>query len=179
MPRAFRKFLSDMAQLKKYELQDFSMWKEWLIYGTSLGVGKKVAEAMKQLNISRFGVDVIPIMYTSFHGINLAVVTTGRASAGAGHGGGFGGGGGGINNVNRSRLPIFLNSGCGTTVDDDSYDVSDCTNSFPVLAVTSAISFDSGSGILTRIRPRRGFAHTAPACTLPRARHATTFHRPL
>jgi uncharacterized membrane protein len=90
----FRKFLSDMAQLKKYELQDFAMWKEWLIYGTALGVGKKVSEAMKKLKVSVSEADMVPIIFTSFHGVNLALITTGHPSSGGGHGGSFGGGGG-------------------------------------------------------------------------------------
>ena len=39
---AFRTFLSDFAAIQKYAPVDISMWKEWLVYGTALGVGKKV-----------------------------------------------------------------------------------------------------------------------------------------
>ena len=37
--------------IQKYAPADFSMWGEWLVYGTALGVGDKVEEAMKALNI--------------------------------------------------------------------------------------------------------------------------------
>ncbi|HIH87897.1 TPA: DUF2207 domain-containing protein, partial [Candidatus Bathyarchaeota archaeon] len=44
---AFRNHLGDLSQLKKYGPEDLSMWGEWLVYGTALGVGDRVAEAMK------------------------------------------------------------------------------------------------------------------------------------
>ncbi|MGC8831825.1 MAG: DUF2207 family protein, partial [Thermoproteota archaeon] len=34
---AFKKFLSDLALIRKYAPQDISMWGEWLVYGTALG----------------------------------------------------------------------------------------------------------------------------------------------
>jgi uncharacterized membrane protein len=48
---AFTRFLSDMAMIQKYAPADLSMWGEWLVYGTALGVGDKVERAMKALNI--------------------------------------------------------------------------------------------------------------------------------
>ena len=48
---AFKTFLSDFASIKKYAPQDIKMWQEWLVYATTLGVGDKVVEAMRQLNI--------------------------------------------------------------------------------------------------------------------------------
>ena len=48
---AFRDFLSDYAMIKKYAPEDLILWKEWLVYGTALGVGDKVMEAMADLNI--------------------------------------------------------------------------------------------------------------------------------
>ena len=48
---AFTHFLSDMAMIQKYAPADLSMWGEWLVYGTALGVGDKVEKAMKALNI--------------------------------------------------------------------------------------------------------------------------------
>ena len=48
---AFAHFLSDMAMIQKYAPADLSMWGEWLVYGTALGVGDKVEAAMKSLNI--------------------------------------------------------------------------------------------------------------------------------
>ena len=48
---AFTHFLSDMAMIRKYAPEDLPMWGDWLVYGTALGVGDKVEQAMKALNI--------------------------------------------------------------------------------------------------------------------------------
>ena len=48
---SFAHFLSDLAMIQKYAPEDLSMWGEWLVYGTALGVGKNVEQAMKSLNI--------------------------------------------------------------------------------------------------------------------------------
>jgi hypothetical protein len=48
---AFGRFLSDMALMEKYAPEDLSRWGDWLVYGTALGVGDKVVEAMDALNI--------------------------------------------------------------------------------------------------------------------------------
>jgi uncharacterized membrane protein len=48
---AFARFLSDMAMIQKYAPADLSMWGDWLVYGTALGVGDNVENAMKALNI--------------------------------------------------------------------------------------------------------------------------------
>ena len=90
---AFRRFLSDMAQLKKYNIQDIDIWKEWLIYATALGIGKEVSKSMESLNININEVRFVPVMYGSFYGIHTAVRSTYRSSSG-GSGGSFGGGGG-------------------------------------------------------------------------------------
>ena len=37
---SFTHFLSDMAMIQKYAPADLSMWGDWLIYGTALGVGR-------------------------------------------------------------------------------------------------------------------------------------------
>lgn len=92
---AFRRFLSDMAMIKKYAPEDVAIWKDWLVYGTALGVGEKVVKAMKALNVS------IPEVTTfyglhSFHGVRTAVArSSGGGGGGFGAGGGFGGGGAG------------------------------------------------------------------------------------
>ncbi|MDD1654724.1 MAG: DUF2207 domain-containing protein, partial [Methanomicrobiales archaeon] len=36
---AFTRFLSDLALMRQYAPADLSMWGEWLVYGTALGVG--------------------------------------------------------------------------------------------------------------------------------------------
>jgi uncharacterized membrane protein len=101
---AFKNFLSDLAMIKKYSPEDISIWKEWLIYGTALGVGDKVVEAMKSLNINIPEVDIAPAVYIAYSSmyshINNAyssVVSSSSMSSGGGFGagGGFGGGGGG------------------------------------------------------------------------------------
>ena len=91
---SFRDFLSDMAQLKKYEMQDIIIWEEWLVYGTALGVGKKVAKAMEKLNINIHQANFVPLMYGSFYSVNNAIISTRQGSGGSHGGGSFGGGGG-------------------------------------------------------------------------------------
>ncbi|MCI0501811.1 MAG: DUF2207 domain-containing protein, partial [Epsilonproteobacteria bacterium] len=95
---SFRDFLSDMAQLKKYEMQDIIIWEDWLVYGTALGVGKKVAKAMEKLNINIHEANYVPVMYGSFHSVNYAIMSSRQGSSGGSGGGGgggsFGGGGG-------------------------------------------------------------------------------------
>ncbi len=88
---AFKNFLSNFAMIKKYAPEDLAMWKEWLIYGTTLGVGDKVRDAMDALNVS------IPLalaesgMRTHFA---HAYSASAPKSSGSGGGGGFGSGGG-------------------------------------------------------------------------------------
>ena len=96
---AFSRFLSDMAIIQKYVPSDLSMWGEWLVYGTALGVGANVERAMKVLNISipETGVPV------GVMGMNAAFVplmhftppSHGGSGGGGFGGGGFGGGGAG------------------------------------------------------------------------------------
>lgn len=54
---AFAHFLSDMAMIQKYAPADLSMWGDWLIYGTALGIGEKVEKAM-QLSMSGWRIPV-------------------------------------------------------------------------------------------------------------------------
>jgi len=99
---SFKRLLSDLAMIKRYAPQDLSIWKEWLIFGTTLGVGEKVVEAMKELRIPMVEADIVGVMPTAFRPIDaIAPVSSGAGrsggSGGGGHGGGggFGGGGGG------------------------------------------------------------------------------------
>ncbi|CAG0996593.1 hypothetical protein METP3_03002 [Methanosarcinales archaeon] len=94
---AFRKFLSDMAMMKKYLPEDAIIWKEWLIYGTALGVGENVIKAMNALNVVIPEVSTAPSVYYSFHSVNSSVASAYSAATGGGGGvgGGFGGGGAG------------------------------------------------------------------------------------
>ncbi len=95
---AFARFLSNMAMIKKYEPEDINMWKEWLVYGTALGVGKKVAAIMKALNVEipeyaefydRF------LAFYVFYYLSTPVYITSTAVGDFGGLGGFGGGFGG------------------------------------------------------------------------------------
>lgn len=95
---AFKNFLSNLAMIKKYSPEDISIWKDWLIYGTALGVGDKVVEAMKSLNLSELVADYV-IIHSNYDSMKTSVdsvysSTTG-SGGGFGAGGGFGGGGGG------------------------------------------------------------------------------------
>jgi uncharacterized membrane protein len=95
---AFQRHLSDFSQLDKYGPEDISMWGQWLVYGTALGVGDKVAEAMEMLEI-----DYAPMRMVHTYPYWFRPITTARTyqstrssggSGGGGGGGGFGGGGG-------------------------------------------------------------------------------------
>jgi len=94
---AFKKFLSDLALIKRYAPQDISIWGEWLIYGTALGVGDKVVKAMNELKISLGEASIAARMPRAFTPM-MAITSTragGGGGGGFGAGGGFGGGGAG------------------------------------------------------------------------------------
>jgi uncharacterized membrane protein len=95
---AFREFLSDFSQMQKYGTEDLAIWGSWLVYGTALGVGDKVAQAMKSLNV-RFPAGQVPVIaHRHFYPIITAsrpVTYSGGGSHGGFHGGGGRGGGGG------------------------------------------------------------------------------------
>ncbi len=100
---AFRNMLSDLAQIKKYAPQDISMWGEWLIYGTALGVGDKVRDAMKTLyvkipefdNLVMMPIILRPVISTPIRTVSSSGGHGGSGGGGFGGGGGLGGGGGG------------------------------------------------------------------------------------
>ena len=93
---AFAYFLSDLALIRQYSPADLSMWGEWLVYGTALGLGDKVEQAMKNLNISLpdVGVPLYSNMPVIFAPIVLYSPPSSGGSGGFGGGGSFGGGGG-------------------------------------------------------------------------------------
>jgi len=93
---AFAYFLSDLALIRQYSPADVSMWGEWLVYGTALGLGDKVEQAMKNLNISLpdVGVPLYSNMPVIFAPIVLYSPPSSGGSGGFGGGGSFGGGGG-------------------------------------------------------------------------------------
>ncbi len=97
---AFKNFLLDMAHLEKYKAEDISIWKEWLIYATALGIGKKILKQFKKLNINIPEADALPYIYIAFastqHTLSVTYSSSVSSSGGGfGAGGGFGGGGAG------------------------------------------------------------------------------------
>ena len=92
---AFKAHLSDFSQLDLYGPEDINMWGRWLVYGTALGVGDKVAEAMNMLEVDYAPVRFVPTYYYWFRPITTArLYGSSRSGSGGGGGGGFGGGGG-------------------------------------------------------------------------------------
>ena len=101
---AFAHFLSDLAMIRKYAPEDLPMWGDWLVYGTALGVGDKVEEAMKALNIpvaetgvpmGVMGMNAFFIPIVTFMPMNQGGPRGGFGGGRGGFGGGFGGGGAG------------------------------------------------------------------------------------
>jgi uncharacterized membrane protein len=100
---AFRNFLSDLAVLKKYSSQDISIWKKWLVYGTALGIAKKVEREMRSLNLQIPEINISRSIRLRFHrtytttrlSIHKLQSSASSSGGGFGAGGGFGGGGAG------------------------------------------------------------------------------------
>ncbi len=91
---SFKRFLSDLALIRKYAPEDLSMWGEWLVYGTALGVGDAVVKAMRELRIQLPELNFaphIPLLFTPMVAVGLP---SGRGGGIGGGGGGFGSGGG-------------------------------------------------------------------------------------
>jgi uncharacterized membrane protein len=94
---AFRTFLSDYAMIRRYSADDLDMWKEWLIYGTALGVGDTVERAMMDLKIAIPEAAAVHNIGTSFvDAFSSSMPDSSDSGGGFGFGGGGGGGGGGI-----------------------------------------------------------------------------------
>ncbi len=100
----FKKFLSDLAMIKKYAPEDVVIWKKWLVYGTALGSAKKVEKIMRSLNVNTDEVDINRRVRIRFHRnyttltygmMRLQAAKNAARSPGFGIGGGFGGGGAG------------------------------------------------------------------------------------
>ncbi|HDI31377.1 MAG TPA: DUF2207 domain-containing protein, partial [Thermofilum sp.] len=99
---AFRRFLSNIVLIKKYAPEDLVIWKEWLVYATTLGVGESVIKAMKALNIEIPEVRVserLPAIYIIYQSQILPATSSETSPSGStggfGVGGGHGGGGAG------------------------------------------------------------------------------------
>ena len=103
--QGFKNFLSDLSKIKGYQPEDIVIWKDWLVYGTALGVADKVIKAMRHLNVNIPEMNIEPSLNNSFHTSYLAIGSAinavnsskpgGGGSGGFGVGGGFGGGGAG------------------------------------------------------------------------------------
>jgi uncharacterized membrane protein len=87
---AFRAHLNDYSQLSRYSTEDLSIWGSWLVYGTALGVGDKVAKAMQDFNIKLESAVVATTARKHFHPM---ITASQRASSGGGKGHKGGGGG--------------------------------------------------------------------------------------
>ncbi len=102
---AFKNFLSNLVQIRKYAPGDINMWKQWLVYGTALGVAKNVLKAMKELNVNLPEIDspeAVVVLQRSMVGyydvVSSASIVDNDNGSGGGTiniGGGFGGGGAG------------------------------------------------------------------------------------
>ena len=86
---AFKAHLSDFSQLDRYGPEDINMWGRWLVYGTALGVGDKVAEAMNMLEVDYAPVRFVPTYYYWFRPITTARLYGSSRSGSGGGGGGF------------------------------------------------------------------------------------------
>lgn len=89
---AFKAFLSDRAQISSYQSADMNMWGEWLVMGTALGIGQKVAHEMKELQIDLPDYGVMPLI--AIGGVSSLYTPLQNYSRYGGSGGGFGGRGG-------------------------------------------------------------------------------------
>jgi len=100
---AFKNFLTNFAMIRKYSKEDLSIWKEWLVYATALGVADKVAEALKEMKINLPEVEnlkTFQVYFTSSYLFLSDAVSdlkseSSSGGGGFGSGGGFGGGGAG------------------------------------------------------------------------------------
>lgn len=94
---SFRRFLLDMAHLEKYATEDLAIWKEWLVYATALGVGKRVGQQLQKLNITIPESTALFSLYAAMTSTQRTLSRTYAATTGgggSGGGGSFGGGGG-------------------------------------------------------------------------------------
>lgn len=102
----FKEFLKDNSLISEHPPESIVIWKQYLIYGTALGVAEEVNKAMKlkEQNISDFDDDIF--LYHSYGGYYMmheafetGVSTANPSSSDSGSfgslGGGSGGGGGG------------------------------------------------------------------------------------
>jgi uncharacterized membrane protein len=77
---AFKRHLTDFSRLQQYGPEDINMWGMWLVYGTALGVGEHVAQAMRNRKIDYLPMHLIQINPYWFYPIPTAVTPSMRSS---------------------------------------------------------------------------------------------------
>lgn len=92
--QGFKNYLSHLDSMPRTSYKGVVMWEKYLIYATSLGIGKKVLEALKKMKA------IDEKQYKSYSMISsssfISSINSGGAGSRSGSGGGsFGGGGGG------------------------------------------------------------------------------------
>ena len=101
----FEKYLSDYSLIKERPPESVMLWNQYLIYGTAIGIAKKVSKAIKEINPK--GMENSPLYpawidlywYTSisrlpyYASVHSSESSSEGGSFGGGVGGGFGGGG--------------------------------------------------------------------------------------
>lgn len=98
---AFKRFLSDLAMLEKYGKEDLSLWKEWIYYGTALGVAENIEKVMSSLKINVPEIRKVSYIrrrdYLFYKSLKEGIksFSSGSGKGGFGVGSGFGGGGAG------------------------------------------------------------------------------------
>ena len=63
---AFRAFLEDFAHIRESIPSDLSLWGDWLAYGTALGVGDRVIQAMDGLEVQIPEAEIAPSLRKGF-----------------------------------------------------------------------------------------------------------------
>ena len=108
--QGYTNFLKDFTLVDEREIQEVSLWKDYLIYATLFGMGKEVLKKMKQINPEYLKMDtvaqalqqteIVPVFCNTFHRSYSGITPPGetRSSGGGGSisfggGGGFSGGG--------------------------------------------------------------------------------------
>jgi len=110
---AFKKYLEDFSNFKEKPIADITLWEQYLVYATALGIADKVIKAMKGMKFSNKELQNSYLftsagMYSSMKFTNsisslstiasssMQIDSAGGYSGGFSGGGGFGGGGGGF-----------------------------------------------------------------------------------
>jgi hypothetical protein len=63
---AFRAFLADFALIRESPPEGITLWGDWLVFGTALGVGDKVIEAVAGLEVDLPEAEIAPVLREEF-----------------------------------------------------------------------------------------------------------------